>query len=264
MIHYPHLNKKTATTRIESKMSHNITARLTNDERKIFASLPFFGGTTPEGGAVTDEKKKDPAKATTEDAGGTTTTEEDPIAKLQSDPNALRDLLNQVSKTSADLANATKERDTLSQEKEKAARAQMSKEEGLQKDLENAQIQIEAYHRVVETVALQNAFITASGDTQWNSVKQAMAELDEEKYSVNVNLENSNAEVEGIENEVKRIAKECPWLVKSAGEGEGETLRRGPGRPRTTGTPPGAPKAGGKTDKRDQMMNRFPVLMHGR
>lgn len=244
---------------------------LTDAERKIFASMPFFGGegeAAAGGNTINEDEKKNqgtPAGNQQQPSGGNTNSD-DPIAKLQSDPNAIKQLLDQVSKQSSDLANITQERDGLATEKEKQARAQMSKEEGLQKDLENAQVQIEQLHELVTTMAKQNAFLTASGDTKWNSVKQAMAELDDNNFTVDVNLEQRTADIQGIENEVKRIAKDFPWLVKSAAENNeqgnnGNNSGRGAGRPRTTGAPPAPPKGNeGKQERRAALMSRFPVL----
>jgi hypothetical protein len=236
-----------------------------NEQKKILSSFPFFGGTTPENTTTTEEKPKTEVTKTAPPATTPTVETEDPIAKLQSDPNALRDLLNQVNKLTADHQNATNALTEIEKEKEKQARAQMSKEEQLNTDLENANLQIEKMNNVIRTVALQNAFVTKSGDTQWNSIKQAMAELDENNYTIDIDLDNGVAEVNGIDNEVKRISKDFPWLVKSAGVTDVNGGARGPGRPRTTGAPPAPPKGNeAKKDRRDSLMNRFPVLMQGR
>lgn len=254
-------------------MSHiNIpTSFHSNETQKILDSYPFFGGTTPETTAGTSG---DPQGKTENQPSGGTGAEEDPIKKLQSDPTALQQLLQQVSKQSSDLANVAKERDTLATEKEKQARAVASKEENLQKDLESAQFQIEAQHEVIVGMAKNNAFLSAamSANVQFHSLKQAMAELDENNFSVDVNLDERKADVQGIENEVKRIAKDFPWLVKTTANndeqgGSGRGPGRPPHRPGGTGAPPQAPKGGSQGNKgqrRDSMMNRFPVLMQGR
>ena len=239
------------------------------EEQNILKAWPFFGGTTPtpEAGPGTTE---DPENKPNSTPGGNTSTEEDPIKKLQSDPNALQQLLQQVSKTSADLANVSKERDTLAQEKDKAARAQLTKEENLQKDLEAAQAQVEVYHEVVINVSKQMEFLNAAGAAgiQFNSLRQAMAELDDNNYKIDVDVDNRQAVIDGIDNEVKRIAKENPWLVKNAANNDDQNNggQRRPGRPAGTGAPPTPPRGnqGGKQQRRDGLMNRFPVLMQGR
>lgn len=236
-----------------------------SDTDKIMAAWPFFGG-ADENPPVDEGKTAPPAKTVaketvTETPGGNPA-DEDPIAKLQSDPIALRDLLNQVSKQQGDLQKISGEHATLTAEKEKQARLQLSKEENLQKDLDNANAQIEQMTEIVRNVALQNAFIEKSGEVQWNSVKQAMAELLEDNYQVDVDVNNRTAEVTGIEKEIQRIAKDSPWLVKSGGVVD-PNGSRGPGRPRSnpTGAPPAGPKANGdKSARRAQMMNRYPVL----
>lgn len=237
-------------------------------ERKILDSFPFFGGTTPETTAGTSGDPKAGATTDSKQTGGGVITE-DPIAALQADPNKLRDLLNQVNKLSKDHESATNALTEIERAKEKEARAQMNKEQQLSTDLENANLQIEKMTAVVQNMAVQNAFITRSGDIQWNSIKQAMAELVPDNYSVNIDLDNGMAEVDNIDQEVKRIAKDFPWLVKSAGTPDPNAQQaqgpRGPGRPRTTGLPPAGVKGNeGKKARRDEMMQRFPVLMNQR
>ena len=259
------------------KMNPNaITNFLSSDERKILSAFPIFGGTSPEGNGGSDS-----GSGSGSDSGSgsepkvevkTTTTappktEENPLEKLQKDPIALQQLLDQVNKTQSDLQKITGERDTLQSEKDRQARSQLTKEENLTKDLETAQAQIEKLTNVIHSVALNNAFLESSGEMQWNSVKQAMAELNPDNYTIEVDVENGKATVTGIENEVKRIAKDFSWLVKNAANDQNNNGHRGPGRPRSTGAPPAGPGGSGGGDKsarRNEMMNRFPVLMQGR
>lgn len=224
---------------------------------------PFFGGTNPEGTTPTTPPAPEnkPEQTPSQAAGGTPTVADDPIAKLQADPNALRDLLKQVNDLTNAHKTATTQLDVINQEKEKQERAQRSKEENLQKDLDTANNTIQQMDAVIHNVAKQNAFLSNSGDTQWNSVKQAMAELDENNYDITIDLVNGSAEVTGMDKEVERIAKTFPWLVKSAGAIDPTNNGgRKPAAPRS-GNPPMPPKGNeAKQAQRSQMQQRFPIL----
>lgn len=239
-------------------------ANMRGDSDSILRHWPFFGGEENNGNTTTTttQTQTDPAKPDpkpSEAAGGNSTVADDPIAKLQADPNALRDLLKQVTDLTTAHGEAKSQLDAIAQEKDKAERAQRSKEENLQKDLDNAHNQIQQLDEIVRSVVKQNAFITASGDIQWNSIKQAMAELDENAYDINVDLTNRMAEATGIDKEVERIAKAFPWLVKSAAQPDPNANQP---KARPTGQPPASPKPGngGKQAQRAAMANRFPIL----
>lgn len=215
----------------------------------IMKSWPFFGG-------------EDPPEKTAEGTpdGGVA---DDPIAQLAADPNKLKDLVKQAGDLSNTLKQVTTERDGLKAEQEKTVRAQQTKEQQQETDLNNANATIEKMDRVIRTVALQNAFINASGETQWNSIKQAMAELDENNYDIQVDLEGGTAEVVNMDKEVARIAKEFSWLVKSAGvldPANNGVTKPGPG----TGRPPAPPRGDvKKAANRAALEKRYPILARG-
>lgn len=240
------------------------------DKAFVLSAYPIFGGV--------DDPKTDPATTTTTktDPPATTTTTDPPAggdadkaaqaaaeaaartAELAKNPEAINQLLKQIT----DLQGESKaHKEALAKheaEKLKAERATQTREQQLEADLTIAQETVKQMDEIVRTVAAQSAFITA-GDFQWNSVKQAMSELSDDEYEIDVDLETRKATVTGIENAVKRIARECPWLLKTAGDAGGGTStapRRG------TGAPPAPPTgAAGAQAKRADMMKRFPAIV---
>lgn len=226
----------------------------------ICAQLPIFGGTTPTTVTVTTDPKTtttDPKTTTTDPK--TTPNTPDPLAELQADPKKLQDLLAQVTTLQSDLSKVTKDHGTLQKEKDDAARAQMGKEEQLQTDLNNAQEIIQKMDRVIRHTALTNA-ILENGDYQWHSVRQMMAELDATKHEVQIDLEGGKATVTGVDNEVKRIAQQCPWLLKSTA---GPSITNGaPAVGRPSGAPPAGPRGSAvdKSTRRANLIGKFSAI----
>jgi hypothetical protein len=108
-------------------------------------------------------------------------------------------------------------------------------------------------------MALKNAFLE-QGEYQWNSVKQAMSELTEDDYQIDIDLANGNATVTGMDNAVKQIAQKCPWLLKSKAADTDNTTRQTTTR-RNTGTPPAPPTGNeAKSAKRADLIKKFPVI----
>lgn len=223
------------------------------------ASMPFFGGVeavTPDEDTTTTET----STATTDSAGGETTPVIDPVTQLQSDPNALAQLLQQVQTKDQELNQTKTKLQQYETEKAASDRAKLSEVEQLKTDLAQRDQIIEGMDRVIRHNAITTALLQVK-DTQWNSVKQVMAELDESAYDVQVDLENGQATVTGIEQEARRIAQNYPWLVKSSGPNDGSKPRT----PRPSGAPPVTPTdAGGKQTRRNELMKKFPVIAGGR
>jgi hypothetical protein len=223
------------------------------------ASMPFFGGA--ETVATPDDET--PAAATDSTATGGDKVEApavDPVAQLQADPNALAQLLQQVTAKDQEL-NATKTKlQQYETEKQAADRAKLSEVEQLKTDLAQREQVIEGMDRVIRHNAVTTALLQVP-NTEWHSVKQVMAELDESAYDVQVDLENGQAVVTGIEQEAKRIASNYPWLVKSNGANDATRTRA----PRSSGAPPTGPSdAGAKQARRTELMKKFPVIAGSR
>jgi hypothetical protein len=232
----------------------------------ILAMKPIFGGTTPavtDPPATTTQQTQPPATETQQGGEQTPAKEPDPVEQLINDPNAVRSLLQQIDKLQKDLGKVSGERDGYLQKQSELERAQMNKEQQQAKDIENLQNQVEQQDRVIRQMAITNAFLT-QGDYQWNSVKQAMSELTEDDYQIDVDLANSAATVTGMEAAVARIAKNCPWLLKGKASTDGNGSGGGT-RQRGSGLPPAPPTGNeAKVAKRNDLIKKFPVIATGR
>src|SRR6516162_4049332 len=247
---------------LNTNNSHNSLGSLYNQALKAW---PIFGGTTTtditppvtaEGQAAQQslQQSVDQQQTPQEEQ------KSDPVAQLQADPNALSQLLKQVEKLQGDLSKVTTERDGYVQKQQEDARKTQTREEQLQTDLDTANQTIQKMDRVIRNTALINAFLSQS-DFQWNSIRQALSELNEDEIEIDVNLDGGEATVTGMEGAVKRIAASSPWLLKSGGAKDTRTQQP----QRGSGKPP-APPTGNeqKQSKRADLMKKFPVIAHGR
>jgi hypothetical protein len=187
---------------------------------------------------------------------------EDPIAKLQNDPNALTQLLSQVQALTTKLGEVTTERDGYKTKEENTRRAQQTKEEQLQTDLDNEKVKNEKLFNILKSKIVENAISNAKG-YEWYSTKQVMAELNNEAYEVDIDVENLSGTVsDGINAEIKRIATQCPWLV-SKDKTKTPDGQQPPRRP--SGTPPAPPTGdAAKLSKREALIKKYPVIVQGR
>lgn len=201
---------------------------------------------------VTDDVTTEASEETTESA-----VEDTP--DLAKDPEAMADLLKQLndaSKTIKELQNKTA---TYEKEKANSARAQQTREQQLEGDLTEAQKIIEKMDSVIRHTAIINA-IQGMKDYQFHSARHVLNELDRNSFDVDVDLENGSATISGIESEIKRVAKEMPWLVAQEKNGIGSRSSM----PRSSGAPPSNPNGdAAKVARRAELMKKFPVIATG-
>ena len=255
--------RKTQPNRIESKLMQKISDKLVaiSPLEAAKASLPFFGGEDETESAVEVDESNGTESATSTasaDASGDSSSSEE----LTKNPEAMADLLKQLNdatKTIKDLQNKTA---SYEKEKTNAARAQQTREEQLETDLTEAQHTIAKMDSVIRHTAMINA-IQGMKDYEFHSARHVLNELDSNAFEVDVDLENGSATISGIENEIKRVAKEMPWLVAQS-KGSNQTNNKSP-LPRSSGAPPANPNGdAGKVARRTELMKKFPVIAHGR
>jgi hypothetical protein len=188
--------------------------------------------------------------------------EEDPIQKLQSDPNALTQLLSQVQALTAKVTEVTTERDSYKTKEESARRAQQTKEEQLQTDLDKERQRTEQLFNILKQKVVENAISNAKG-YEWYSIKQVMAELDEKALEIDIDTESLTGTVTGIDSELKRIAQLCPWMISKDKTKTPEDGQRRPQRP--SGTPVAPPTGeAAKLSKREALIKKYPIIAQGR
>jgi hypothetical protein len=252
-----------ADKRIEAKMKlKDKKSTMVSTFEQALATWPIFGGTSAEGGTEVIEGAKVTVETTDDKAAGGKTED-----KSNTDSDVTSKLTQQLNETKQMLENLQKENEGFKKKEEETARAQLTKEENLQKDYENAAATIERLDAVIKNVALTNA-ILANKDYEWHSVRQVMAELETGQYGeydVNIDLDNGKAEVVGLDNAVKEVASKCSWLVsKEKAKDQSTAQGNGTGtgtRVRPSGTPPRPPgNQAEKTQRRAELSKRFPVI----
>ena len=219
---------------------------------------PIFGGSVevePEPAVESSEKE---AQETVETDSSIET------KTVDGDPDKMTDLLKQVADLNGKLSSLSKENEQYKTKEQQAQRAQQSREETLEQDLTEAQQTIQKMDEIIRYTAVMNA-IQSNPNLEFYSAKHVMRELDPNGFDLEVDLENGTATVNGIDNELKRIARECEWLVKSNGKAAANGNPPTTTKPRSSGAPPTPPGGNSsKTNRRRELSKRVPVIMHNR
>lgn len=268
----------TQTTRRGKKTAQSVSfcEPRQNTLEVALASMPFFGGDggdeAPGEGQKTsnsDDENGDEGQGN-EKSGSTPLSIGGDDEKPLLDNDEIRSLLSQVKSQTKQIKDFKTQVDGLKANEDKVSRAQRSKEENLQADLDSANATIDGLSMALQEQALINA-ITANGKHSFHSIKHVIREIDLEMLEFNVDLNTGVASVKGVDAELKRVVRECSWLVKegeSAGNsgGNGSSGNNGGagGGFRPTGTPPASGGSGNaKQTRREQLIGRFPVIAHG-
>lgn len=229
------------------------------------AALPIFGGTSPTETSTTTTETKPEDKTTTE----TSATGGDTAKPLTAEEAAA--LLTQISETNAKLAEATKTIEKNNQEKTAAERAKLGKEEALTADLEEATKTILKMDAALKNQAVMNA-INGVKDLEFHDTNFIMRELQvsapEIFEDMEVDLDAGVVTVKGVENHLRRIAKEKDWAVKKNSTIDPNANNGGGGGAapvRSSGAPPANPTVNqDKASRRASLADKYPVIRHGR
>ena len=257
----PSKDKSTMTNTQPPWMKHMPPALTGIEAAK--AALPIFGGTSTE----TEESTTaviTPVKTETETSSATSESESTSTESLS--PEEIKELLGKVSELSSTVKSLDTQNQSYKAKEEEARKAAMGREEALVEDNERLQQTVSQMDEVIKNLAVINA-IQGNKDLQFHDARDVISRLDPGGYELDVDLESRKANVSGIDNELKRIARECPWLVRDAskpGGGSNGSERKLP--PRGSGSPPASPTGGdtGKQQKRSALIDKFPVIAHGR
>jgi len=246
--------------RIESKVMNKVTDKLVKIDslEAAKATLPIFGGEEEKEAVDVSEGTDSP----TEPADSVDNSDSSSSEDLTKNPEAIADLLKQLSETSKQVKELSAKTAAYEKEKAQSARAQQTREEQLETDLQDAQQTIAKMDAVIRHTALINA-IQGMKDYEFHSARHVMNELDANSFDIDVDLENGTATITGIESEIKRVAREMPWLVAQGKTGNATNSRTS--NQRSSGAPPSNPNGdSAKVARRAELMKKFPVISHGR
>jgi len=232
------------------------------------AAFPLFGGAedddTETSPADSDKSPATTSSDTTSSAGGEPNLKEAEVPNLEAmTPEKIAELLKNVTDLSTKVTQLTAENNTYKTKEQTAERAKQTREQQLEQDLVDTQKIVAKMDAVIRHTAIVNA-IQGAKDIEFHNARHVMSELADTAFDVDVDLESGSATVTGIDGELKRIAKEFPWLVSKdkTHAPANQTQQR---VTRGSGTPPGG--AGDNNKKlttRSEMINKFPVIAHGR
>jgi hypothetical protein len=248
-------------------------AAISGIERAKMA-LPIFGGTTPTETKSTESSSGGSGEpsSTTSENGETSSAGGDSGKPKEMSPEEIASLLEQLSDTQNKLTEATKKITAADAEKQKQERAQMGKEEALTADLEQAQQTIIKMDAALKNQAIINA-INSFRDIEFHDINFVLRELQSSASDVfenmDVDLENGTVTVKGVENHLRRIAKEKDWAVKKNAAGASTQQQNGNQPPAPPAGSSGAPPANPTTNqdkaaRRKSLADKFPVIAHGR
>ncbi len=223
------------------------------------AALPIFGGEVEEEVVQTEET----APADTKNVGPESSeTASNSTEDLTKNPEAIADLLKQLNDATKTIKDLQGKTEIYEKEKAQQTRAQQTREQQLEADLTEAQQTIANMDSVIRHTAIVNA-IQGMKDYEFHSARHVMNELDSNSFEVDVDLQNGTATVTGIEAEIRRVAKEMPWLVAQAKNTNSSSQKNI--SPRSSGAPPANPNGdAAKVSRRAELMKKFPVISHGR
>lgn len=227
------------------------------------ATFPIFGGTSPaETETPPAAPKEEPATPSSEEphSGGDSAKPEPDVEGMS--PQEIAELLKNVGELTNQVSKLTTENNTYKSKEQQAERAQQTREQQLEADLTEAQQTIAKMDAVIRHTAVVNA-IQGAKDMEFHNARHVMNELVMDAFDLDVDLDNGTATVSGIEPELKRVAKEFPWLVS---KDKTQTPANAPThpRPRGSGTPPVGGGSPDKVTKRADLINKYPVIAHGR
>lgn len=248
---------------------------------KAKSVLPIYGGTNPEGGTSSeggtekkDEKKSESkSDSSSSSSSGNSSSQSAGGGSENSNSNSgsgdteqqVADLLRQVSELNNKVTSQSTELEGYRTKEQEAQRAAMSEQDRLKSDLESLGKTVEKMDQVIHHLAMINA-IQGFKDAEFHEARQVLMELREGDYNfdVDIDLENGQATVSGIEDALKKIAKDKYWLVKNAANGSNGNGSGG-SRARGSGAAPGSPSNTTTGEaRRAEMIKKFPVIAAGR
>lgn len=235
-----------------------------NTLEAALAAFPVFGGTSTETTESPSDAEQEPVTAASTKATQTGGDSAKPEVNVDGmTPEQISELLKQVTDLTTQVTTLTSENNTFKSKEQQATRAKQTREQQLEQDVVDLQQTVAKMDAVIKHTAVINA-IQGAKDMEFHSARHVMNELNHDSFDLDVDLENGTATVSGIEAELKRVAKECPWLV-SKDKTRAPAGTTPPRQPRGSGSPPAPP--GGANDrqtKRSDLINKYPVIAHGR
>lgn len=172
-----------------------------------------------------------------------------------------------------DAVKAIRERDQLKAERDALAQEKTEREEAEAQALAATRSKEENQANQINQLTEENATLKAVNEQnlldlaifrnkkyEWNDANVVSKLIDKKNIKINA----KTGEVDGVEDALKSLAKDHPYMLKAKDNGNGNSDESGPqfgvpGRP-SGGTPGSGGDSSANQNKRRKMEDRFPVL----
>ena len=216
---------------------------------------PIFGSEEggEAGGEQPAEKTENKVGAGEKDDGKKTVEEQ---GNPQLDPDQIAKLIRENQDSKAQLSAFQQEKEEREAADLERQRANATKEENLERDNQALKDENEQLRTVNERNLLELSILKNS-KYQWHNADDVSKMIDRSGIKINV----KSGEVEGIEDALKALAKEKPYMLKKDEQnGENGGSQGKPPGQASGGLPGSSRDASGKANKRKTLEARFPVL----
>lgn len=235
----------------------NSVGKLSSGADIAKAALPIFGGTQPTETESSSDESSDESKKSTKTESNTTSSGGDSATSTEAlSPEQIADLMAQVTQLNSTVTQLKTENDSFKSKEDEQRRASQGREQTLEEDNTRLAETVQKMDKVIKHLAIVNA-IQGNRDIQFHNPRDVIARLDHSAYNLDVDLENGQATVKNIENELKRIAREEDYLVV-------KPLDNGPSTraPRSSGAPSGPANTNStaKAQRRKELEAKWPII----
>lgn len=212
--------------------------------------MPIFGGDPDD----QDPDDKDPDNQDPDDGDDDGDDDED-RSKWTPDQIEKHELRGEAARRRKEKIAEKKRADAAEARVKELESAGKSAEEKLKADLQEALDRADKLTAAGTRNVLRTA-IMEHDKFRWHDVGDVMKELNMDDLDVNV----EDHEVEGLESQLKDLAKRKPYLLKKSSEEEeeGSVVTKTPRTP--SGTNPGRRKPAPKKEDREALLNKYSVL----
>lgn len=224
--------------------------------------LPLYGAEDPDDDDGDDDKDKGKTKSKSKgkdkDDDDDDDDDEDDLDSIE-DPQARRvvELSREAARRRREKNAEKKRADTAEAELEKIRNAGKSSEEQYKAELEkekerNATLMGAVTKNLLKTSILEN------DKYSWHDVSTVMKEIDHDELEVDV----ENLVVDGLDEQLKQLAKKKPFLLKTKSSGKEDEDEGGNGGAGGTGHNPrnGGRRTGGGMAQREDLLKKYPSL----
>lgn len=218
--------------------------------------LPLYGAEDPDDDD--DDDDDDKGKGGKPKGKDDDDDDDDDLSGIE-DPKDRRiaELSREAAKRRRERNAEKKAREAAESERDKLANAGKSETDQLKAELEKEKERNNSLTGAVTKNLLRNE-ILENDKYKWHSVEIVMKELDHDELDVDID----ELKVDGLAEQLKKLAKEKPFLLKGKSSENNDDDQGGSGGPGSTGHNPrnGGRRTGGELTQREELLKKYPSL----